>query len=82
MTIIFGSPSNYILTRLDGGPEMWEGLRGAVCGCAQATAANKNSGAADLRDALALLRGPRAHARADQILRPITKWAQQNRINV
>lgn len=62
---------------------MWEGLRGAVCGCAQAAAANKaERAAADLRDALALVRGPRAHNRADHIVRTITKWAQQNRIPV
>lgn len=61
---------------------MWEGLRGAVCGVAQAAAANKPEGSAQLRDAVALLRGPRAHPRADQILRPITKWAQQNRISL
>ncbi|XP_063824784.1 intraflagellar transport protein 56 [Ostrinia nubilalis] len=72
----------HMLDRLDGGPEMWEGLRGAVCGCAQATAANKPHAAAELRDALSLLRGPRAHPRADHILRPITRWAQQNRIPV
>ncbi|KOB73621.1 putative tetratricopeptide repeat protein, partial [Operophtera brumata] len=47
-----------------------------------AAAANKNSGAADLREALALVRGPRAHPRAEQIVRPIAKWAQQNKINV
>ncbi|KAL0841000.1 hypothetical protein ABMA28_014777 [Loxostege sticticalis] len=72
----------HMLDRLDGGPEMWEGLRGAVCGCAQAAAANKPHSAAELRDALSLLRGPRAHPRADHILRPITRWAQQNRIPV
>ncbi|RVE48083.1 hypothetical protein evm_007270 [Chilo suppressalis] len=72
----------HMLDRLDGGPEMWEGLRGAVCGCAQAAAANKPRAAAELRDALSLLRGPRAHPRADHILRPITRWAQQNRIPV
>ncbi|XP_030025017.1 intraflagellar transport protein 56 isoform X2 [Manduca sexta] len=72
----------HMLDRLDGGPEMWEGLRGAVCGCAQAAAANKPGAAADLRDALALLKGPRAHPRADHIVRPIARWAQQNRIPV
>ncbi|KAL4709900.1 hypothetical protein ACJJTC_003863 [Scirpophaga incertulas] len=72
----------HMLDRLDGGPEMWEGLRGAVCGCAQAAAAGRPRAHTDLRDALALLRGPRAHPRADHILRPITKWAQQNRIPV
>ncbi|XP_026725211.1 intraflagellar transport protein 56 isoform X2 [Trichoplusia ni] len=72
----------HMLDRLDGGPEMWEGLRGAVCGCAQAAAANKPNAAADLRDALALLKGPRSHTRADNIVRTITKWAQQNRIPV
>ncbi|XP_028170685.1 intraflagellar transport protein 56 isoform X2 [Ostrinia furnacalis] len=72
----------HMLDRLDGGPEMWEGLRGAVCGCAQAAAANKPHAAAEVRDALSLLRGPRAHPRADHILRPITRWAQQNRIPV
>ncbi|XP_050346449.1 intraflagellar transport protein 56 [Nymphalis io] len=70
----------HMLDRLDGGPEMWEGLRGAVCGCAQAVAAG--APAAQLRDALALLRGPRAHPRAEQIARPIARWAQQNRIPV
>ncbi|CAH0719555.1 unnamed protein product, partial [Brenthis ino] len=70
----------HMLDRLDGGPEMWEGLRGAVCGCAQAVAAGAPS--AQLRDALALLRGPRAHPRADQVARPIARWAQQNRISV
>ncbi|KAJ0177054.1 hypothetical protein K1T71_007063 [Dendrolimus kikuchii] len=72
----------HMLDRLDGGPEMWEGLRGAVCGCAQAAAANKPNSTADLRDALALIKGPRAHPRADHIVRPITRWAQQNRIPV
>ncbi|XP_053607597.1 intraflagellar transport protein 56 isoform X2 [Plodia interpunctella] len=72
----------HMLDRLDGGPEMWEGLRGAVCGCAQAAAAGKHQAAADLRDALALLKGSRAHPRSDQIVRPIVKWAQQNRIAV
>lgn len=72
----------HMLDRLDGGPEMWEGLRGAVCGCAQAAAANKPNAATDLRDALALLKGPRSHTRADNIVRTITKWAQQNRIPV
>ncbi|XP_038212035.1 intraflagellar transport protein 56 [Zerene cesonia] len=72
----------HMLDRLDGGPEMWEGLRGAVCGCAQAAAADRANAAADLRDALALLRGPRAHPRADHIARPIAKWAQMNRIAV
>ncbi|CAF4923359.1 unnamed protein product [Pieris macdunnoughi] len=72
----------HMLDRLDGGPEMWEGLRGAVCGCAQAAAANKPNSTSDLREALALIRGPRAHPRADHIARPITKWAQQNRIPV
>ncbi|XP_075973258.1 tetratricopeptide repeat domain 26 isoform X2 [Anticarsia gemmatalis] len=72
----------HMLDRLDGGPEMWEGLRGAVCGCAQAAAANKSGAAADLRDALALIKGPRAHNRADNIVRTISKWAQQNRIPV
>lgn len=71
-----------MLERLDGGPEMWEGLRGAVCGCAQMAAAGKQGAGAQLREALALLRGPRAHPRADHIIRPITKWAQQNRISV
>ncbi|XP_046959830.1 intraflagellar transport protein 56 [Vanessa cardui] len=70
----------HMLDRLDGGPEMWEGLRGAVCGCAQAVAAG--APAAQLRDALALLRGPRAHPRAEHIARPIARWAQQNRIPV
>ncbi|XP_045535742.1 intraflagellar transport protein 56 [Papilio machaon] len=73
------------LDRLDGGPEMWEGLRGAVCGVAQAAAAGK-AGAGELREALALLRGPPARnpARpaADHIARTITKWAHQNRIPV
>ncbi|KAI5651931.1 intraflagellar transport protein 56 [Phthorimaea operculella] len=36
----------------------------------------------ELRDALALLRGPRAHARADSVLRPLVRWAQQQRIPV
>ncbi|XP_028043871.1 intraflagellar transport protein 56 isoform X2 [Bombyx mandarina] len=72
----------HMLDRLDGGPEMWEGLRGAVCGCAQAAAANKPGAAAELRDALALLKGPRAHPRADHVVRPIAKWAQQNRIPI
>ncbi|CAH0701376.1 unnamed protein product [Spodoptera exigua] len=72
----------HMLDRLDGGPEMWEGLRGAVCGCAQAAAANRPNSAAELRDALALLKGPRSHTRADNIVRTITKWAQQNRIPV
>ncbi|XP_045497393.1 intraflagellar transport protein 56 [Colias croceus] len=72
----------HMLDRLDGGPEMWEGLRGAVCGCAQAAAADRTNAASDLRDALALLRGPRAHPRADHIVRPIAKWAQMNRIAV
>ncbi|XP_049869070.1 intraflagellar transport protein 56 [Pectinophora gossypiella] len=71
-----------MLDRLDGGPEMWEGLRGAVCGCAQAAAASRPNAAGDLREALALLKGPRAHPRADHILRPITRWAQQQRIPV
>ncbi|CAB3223789.1 unnamed protein product [Arctia plantaginis] len=70
----------HMLDRLDGGPEMWEGLRGAVCGCAQAAAANKSGAAADLRDALALLKGARVNNRADNIVKTITKWAQQNRI--
>lgn len=70
------------MCRLDGGPEMWEGLRGAVCGCAQMAAAGRPNAAADLREALALLKGPRAHPRADQLVRPITRWAQQNRISV
>nr|XP_026490875.1 intraflagellar transport protein 56 [Vanessa tameamea] len=70
----------HMLDRLDGGPEMWEGLRGAVCGCAQAVAAG--APASQLRDALALLRGPRAHPRAEHIARPIARWAQQNRIPV
>lgn len=61
---------------------MWEGLRGAVCGCAQAAAANKPNSAADLRDALSLIKGPRAHPRAEHIVRPITRWAQQNRIHI
>ncbi|XP_052759526.1 intraflagellar transport protein 56 isoform X1 [Galleria mellonella] len=72
----------HMLDRLDGGPEMWEGLRGAACGCAQAAAAGKPRAAADLADALALLKGPRAHPRADHIVRPIVKWAQQNRIPI
>ncbi|XP_050670756.1 intraflagellar transport protein 56 isoform X2 [Leptidea sinapis] len=72
----------HMLDRLDGGPEMWEGLRGAVCGCAQAAAADKPNAAADLRDALALVKGSRAHPRADSIVRPIMKWAHQNRIPV
>ncbi|KAJ2946107.1 hypothetical protein O0L34_g5029 [Tuta absoluta] len=72
----------HMLDRLDGGPEMWEGLRGAVCGCAQAAAAGRPNAAGELRDALALLRGPRAHARADTILRPLVRWAQQQRIPV
>ncbi|XP_041978697.1 intraflagellar transport protein 56 isoform X2 [Aricia agestis] len=81
----------HMLDRLDGGPEMWEGLRGAVCGCAQAAAAERaragadqqrGPAAAELREALALLRGPRPHARADHITRPILKWAQQNRIPI
>ncbi|XP_072932176.1 intraflagellar transport protein 56 isoform X2 [Epargyreus clarus] len=71
-----------MLDRLDGGPEMWEGLRGAVCGCAQAAAANKPNAAAELRDALALLKGPRAHPRAEHIARPIARWAQQHRVPV
>lgn len=61
---------------------MWEGLRGAVCGCAQAAAANKSGAAADLRDGLALVKGARVHNRADNIVKTITKWAQQNRIPV
>ncbi|CAK1547012.1 unnamed protein product [Leptosia nina] len=72
----------HMLDRLDGGPEMWEGLRGAVCGCAQAAAANRPNSATDLREALALIRGPRAHPRAEHIARPIAKWAQQNRIPI
>ncbi|KAG7302989.1 hypothetical protein JYU34_012995 [Plutella xylostella] len=72
----------HMLDRLDGGPEMWEGLRGAVCGCAQMAAAGKQGAAAELREALGLLRGPRAHPRAEHIVKPITKWAQQNRIAV
>ncbi|XP_073944658.1 tetratricopeptide repeat domain 26 isoform X2 [Choristoneura fumiferana] len=71
----------HMLDRLDGGPEMWEGLRGAVCGCAQAAAAGRAGAATDLRDAVALLRGVRS-PRADHILRPIARWAQQNRIPV
>lgn len=69
---------NLYYTRLDGGPEMWEGLRGAVCGCAQSAAAGARSG--QLREALALLRG--AHPRAEHIVRPIVRWAHQNRIQV
>lgn len=61
---------------------MWEGLRGAVCGCAQMAAAGKQGAAAELREALGLLRGPRAHPRAEHIVKPIAKWAQQNRIAV
>ncbi|CAK1595869.1 unnamed protein product [Parnassius mnemosyne] len=72
----------HALDKLDGGPEMWEGLRGAVCGAAQAAAAGRPGAPAALRDALALLRGPAARPGADHILRPITKWAQQNRIPV
>ncbi|CAG9093505.1 unnamed protein product [Plutella xylostella] len=72
----------HMLDRLDGGPEMWEGLRGAVCGCAQMAAAGKQGAAAELREALGLLRGPRAHPRAEHIVKPIMKWAQQNRIAV
>lgn len=68
---------------------MWEGLRGAVCGVAQAAAAGK-AGAGELREALALLRGPPSHTpartparpAADHIARTITKWAHQNRIPV
>ncbi|XP_063619021.1 intraflagellar transport protein 56 [Cydia splendana] len=71
----------HMLDKLDGGPEMWEGLRGAVCGVAQAAAAGRAGAAAELRDALPLLRGTRA-PRADHILRPIARWAQQNRIPV
>ncbi|XP_052740382.1 intraflagellar transport protein 56 [Bicyclus anynana] len=72
----------HMLDRLDGGPEMWEGLRGAVCGCAQLAAADAPNAAAQLRDALALLRGPGAPPRAAHIARPITRWAQQKRIPV
>ncbi|GBP75196.1 Intraflagellar transport protein 56 [Eumeta japonica] len=78
----------HMLDRLDGGPEMWEGLRGAVCGCAQMAAAAMRGGAGgaaaagELREALALLRTPRPQPRAEHILRPITKWAQQNRIPI
>ncbi|XP_069358834.1 intraflagellar transport protein 56 [Maniola hyperantus] len=72
----------HMLDRLDGGPEMWEGLRGAVCGCAQLAAANVPNAAVQLRDALGLLRGPGAHPRAEHIARPIARWAQQNRIQV
>ncbi|XP_035432894.1 intraflagellar transport protein 56 isoform X1 [Spodoptera frugiperda] len=79
---LFAAKAFHMLDRLDGGPEMWEGLRGAVCGCAQAAAANRPNAAAELREALALLKGPRSHTRADNIVRTITKWAQQNRIPV
>ncbi|CAH2240293.1 jg14279 [Pararge aegeria aegeria] len=72
----------HMLDRLDGGPEMWEGLRGAVCGCAQLAAANAPNATVQLRDAIALLRGPGAHPRAEHIARPIVRWAQQNRIPV
>ncbi|XP_026317759.1 intraflagellar transport protein 56 [Hyposmocoma kahamanoa] len=72
----------HMLDRLDGGPEMWEGLRGAVCGCAQMAAAGRPNASADLREALDLLKGHRAHPRADQIVRPITRWAQQSRISI
>ncbi|KAF9790028.1 hypothetical protein SFRURICE_002393 [Spodoptera frugiperda] len=43
---------------------------------------DRPNAAAELRDALALLKGPRSHTRADNIVRTITKWAQQNRIPV
>ncbi|XP_068632035.1 intraflagellar transport protein 56 [Battus philenor] len=72
----------HMLDRLDGGPEMWEGLRGAVCGVAQAAAANRPGAAAELRDALPLLRGPPTRPTAEHIVRTITKWAHQNRIPV
>lgn len=74
--------STLFVLRLDGGPEMWEGLRGAVCGVAQAAGARRAGAAAELREALALLRGPGARPAADHVLRTLAGWAHQARIPV